>query len=89
MDLFGFFRIKGIIGPCGRFTASVTSLCFCRDVFCGKLFCEGGQKNPNYGRMVSFGKCKAAFFGDHTKDYGQVDAGTKCGDGKVRAPTDF
>ncbi|XP_034547051.1 disintegrin and metalloproteinase domain-containing protein 28 isoform X2 [Notolabrus celidotus] len=57
--------------------------CQIEDVFCGKLFCQNGQENPNYGRMVRVGDCKAAFFGDHDKDYGQVDAGTKCGDGKV------
>ncbi len=56
----------------------------CRDVFCGKLFCSKGSDNPNYGRMVRFNDCKAAFFDDHTKDYGQVDTGTKCGDGKVK-----
>uniref|UniRef100_A0A4W6G888 ADAM metallopeptidase domain 28 n=1 Tax=Lates calcarifer TaxID=8187 RepID=A0A4W6G888_LATCA len=27
--------------------------------------------------------CHNAFFEDYTKDYGQVDTGTKCGDGKV------
>uniref|UniRef100_A0A3Q4BCZ1 Uncharacterized protein n=1 Tax=Mola mola TaxID=94237 RepID=A0A3Q4BCZ1_MOLML len=53
------------------------------DVLCGKLFCQNGNANPNYGRMVAFSNCKASFFEDHTKDYGQVDAGTKCGDGKV------
>uniref|UniRef100_A0A7N8YBK8 ADAM metallopeptidase domain 28 n=1 Tax=Mastacembelus armatus TaxID=205130 RepID=A0A7N8YBK8_9TELE len=53
------------------------------DMFCGKLFCQGGNENPNYGRMVRFGDCKAAFFEDFTKDFGQVDTGTKCGDGKV------
>lgn len=52
---------------------------------CGKLFCHDGQGNPNYGRMVRFGTCKASFYDDHTKDYGQVDVGTKCGDGKVCA----
>ncbi|XP_074526736.1 disintegrin and metalloproteinase domain-containing protein 28 [Halichoeres trimaculatus] len=57
--------------------------CQKQDVLCGKLFCQNGQENPNYGRMVKFGQCKASFFGDHTKDYGQVDTGTKCGDGKV------
>lgn len=51
---------------------------------CGKLFCHNGQGNPNYGRMVQFGKCKASFYDDHTKDYGQVDVGTKCGDEMVR-----
>lgn len=56
---------------------------FCRDVLCGKLFCEGGNDNPNYGRMVSIGTCKAAFFSDTTSDQGQVETGTKCGDGKV------
>ncbi|XP_070760282.1 zinc metalloproteinase-disintegrin-like MTP4 [Enoplosus armatus] len=57
--------------------------CQREDVFCGKLFCNNGNANPNYGRMVRFGNCKAAFFEDYTKDYGQVDAGTKCGDSKV------
>lgn len=33
--------------------------------------------------MVKVGNCKAAFFGDFTKDYGQVDTGTRCGEGKV------
>lgn len=58
-------------------------LFLCRDMFCGKLFCHNGKDNPNYGRMVRVGDCKAAFFEDYTKDYGQVDAGTKCEDGKV------
>lgn len=50
---------------------------------CGKLFCHNGKGDPNYGRMVRFGNCKASFYEDHTKDYGQVDVGTKCGDGMV------
>lgn len=50
---------------------------------CGKLFCHNGQGSPNYGRMVRFNNCKASFFDDHTKDYGQVDVGTKCGEGMV------
>uniref|UniRef100_I3KGH4 ADAM metallopeptidase domain 28 n=1 Tax=Oreochromis niloticus TaxID=8128 RepID=I3KGH4_ORENI len=57
--------------------------CQQEDVLCGKLFCEGGNDNPNYGRMVSIGTCKAAFFSDTTSDQGQVETGTKCGDGKV------
>lgn len=57
--------------------------CQRQDVYCGKLFCHNGKDNPNYGRMVRFSDCKAAFFEDYTKDYGQVDTGTKCGDGKV------
>ncbi|XP_051924184.1 disintegrin and metalloproteinase domain-containing protein 28 [Hippocampus zosterae] len=57
--------------------------CQQQDAFCGKLFCHQGKDNPNYGRMVRIGDCKAAFFADYTKDYGQVDTGTKCGDGKV------
>lgn len=52
---------------------------------CGKLFCQGGQSDPNYGRMVSFGNCKAAFFDEPSSDFGQVDPGTRCGDGKVTA----
>ncbi|KAK2837727.1 hypothetical protein Q5P01_014939 [Channa striata] len=57
--------------------------CQRQDILCGKLFCEGGNENPNYGRMVRFGNCKASFYDDYTQDYGQVDEGTKCGDGKV------
>ncbi|KAI3372234.1 hypothetical protein L3Q82_022745, partial [Scortum barcoo] len=57
--------------------------CQQEDIFCGKLFCHNGNDNPNYGRMVKVSDCKAAFFDDYTKDYGQVDTGTKCGDGKV------
>ncbi|KAM4617097.1 disintegrin and metalloproteinase domain-containing protein 28 [Polymixia lowei] len=57
--------------------------CQRQDVMCGKLFCHNGKDSPNYGRMVKFNNCKAAFFNDYTSDYGQVDTGTKCGDGKV------
>lgn len=54
-----------------------------RDVMCGKLFCEQGQDNPNYGRSVQFKNCKATFYSDNESDFGQVDTGSKCGDGKV------
>ncbi|XP_032371970.1 disintegrin and metalloproteinase domain-containing protein 28 [Etheostoma spectabile] len=57
--------------------------CQNQDVLCGKLFCQSSNDNPNYGRMVKVGECKAAFFSDYTQDYGQVDTGTKCGAGKV------
>ncbi|CAJ1068776.1 disintegrin and metalloproteinase domain-containing protein 28 isoform X2 [Xyrichtys novacula] len=57
--------------------------CQKQDVLCGKLFCTNGKDSPNYGRMVRFGNCKASFYEDHLEDYGQVDDGTKCGDGKV------
>uniref|UniRef100_A0A8C6T063 ADAM metallopeptidase domain 28 n=1 Tax=Neogobius melanostomus TaxID=47308 RepID=A0A8C6T063_9GOBI len=57
--------------------------CQKEDVFCGKLFCQNGNASPNYGRIVQVGDCKATFYSDFTKDYGQVDTGTKCGDGKV------
>ncbi|MEQ2218974.1 hypothetical protein XENOCAPTIV_010765, partial [Xenoophorus captivus] len=53
------------------------------DVLCGKLYCHGGNNEPNYGRMVSVGTCKGSFYDDYTKDYGQVDEGSVCGDGKV------
>lgn len=56
-----------------------------RDMMCGKLFCSGGQADPNYGRMVRFGSCKAAFFDDASKDFGQVEEGSRCGEGKVCA----
>ncbi|XP_070689915.1 disintegrin and metalloproteinase domain-containing protein 28 [Pempheris klunzingeri] len=70
-------------GFCKRLADDRYIPCQREDVFCGKLFCQNGNDNPNYGRMVRVGGCKAAFFGDYTKDYGQVDPGTKCGDGKV------
>uniref|UniRef100_A0A665V3K6 Zinc metalloproteinase-disintegrin-like batroxstatin-3 n=1 Tax=Echeneis naucrates TaxID=173247 RepID=A0A665V3K6_ECHNA len=57
--------------------------CQLEDIFCGKLFCHHGNENPNYGRMVRISDCKAAFFSDYIKDYGQVDTGTKCGEGQV------
>ncbi|XP_046698379.1 disintegrin and metalloproteinase domain-containing protein 28 isoform X2 [Silurus meridionalis] len=57
--------------------------CQTQDVMCGKLFCDKGQTNPIYGRSVTFSNCKATFYSDSTQDFGQVDAGTKCGDGKV------
>ncbi|CAB1320018.1 unnamed protein product, partial [Coregonus sp. 'balchen'] len=57
--------------------------CQSQDVQCGKLFCNNGNDDPNYGRMVKFSDCKATFYGDHNSDFGQVDTGTKCNDGKV------
>ncbi|XP_043096187.1 disintegrin and metalloproteinase domain-containing protein 28 isoform X3 [Puntigrus tetrazona] len=57
--------------------------CQKQDVMCGKLFCENGNASPNYGRLVTFNNCKATFYGDPAKDYGQVDSGTKCGEGLV------
>ncbi|KAG7271312.1 hypothetical protein CRUP_021049 [Coryphaenoides rupestris] len=52
-------------------------------MLCGKLWCHGGNDNPNYGRMVSISDCKASFFAEYTADYGQVDSGTTCAKGKV------
>uniref|UniRef100_A0A673K313 Zinc metalloproteinase-disintegrin-like batroxstatin-1 n=1 Tax=Sinocyclocheilus rhinocerous TaxID=307959 RepID=A0A673K313_9TELE len=57
--------------------------CQRRDVMCGKLFCENGNASPNYGRLVKFKECKATFYSDPENDYGQVDTGTKCGEGMV------
>ncbi|KAJ0067746.1 hypothetical protein NL108_010065 [Boleophthalmus pectinirostris] len=57
--------------------------CQKQDIFCGKLFCQYGNDNPNYGRMVRVSDCKATFYDDYTSDFGQVDTGTVCGDGKV------
>ncbi|KAJ3603557.1 hypothetical protein NHX12_028302 [Muraenolepis orangiensis] len=57
--------------------------CQGEDVMCGKLFCHGGNDGPNYGRKVTFSDCKATFYGDFTTDYGQVDTGTRCAEGKV------
>uniref|UniRef100_A0A3B4APZ6 Uncharacterized protein n=1 Tax=Periophthalmus magnuspinnatus TaxID=409849 RepID=A0A3B4APZ6_9GOBI len=58
--------------------------CQKQDIYCGKLFCHYGSDSPNYGRMVRVGDCKATFYDDFTKDYGQVETGTMCGDGMVR-----
>ncbi|XP_030274310.1 disintegrin and metalloproteinase domain-containing protein 28 [Sparus aurata] len=68
---------------CKRPSNSLWIPCQAADIYCGKLFCHNGNENPNYGRMVRFSDCKASFYDDYTKDYGQVDTGTKCGDGKV------
>ncbi|XP_077570921.1 zinc metalloproteinase-disintegrin-like MTP4 [Stigmatopora nigra] len=68
---------------CKRPSNDVFIPCQKEDVLCGKLFCQNGKNSPNYGRMVKFGDCKAAFFADYTNDFGQVDTGTKCGAGKV------
>lgn len=68
---------------CKRLSYDQFIPCQKQDVFCGKLFCQNGNDSPNYGRMVRVGDCKATFYDDFTKDYGQVDTGTKCGDGKV------
>lgn len=57
--------------------------CQKQDIMCGKLFCESGNDNPNYGRLVTFSNCKATFYGSPDEDYGQVDTGTKCGEGLV------
>ncbi|KAM3611639.1 uncharacterized protein V6R79_021912 [Siganus canaliculatus] len=70
-------------GFCQRLANDKFIPCQREDKLCGKLYCHNGKDNPNYGTMVRLGDCKAAFFGDYTKDYGQVDTGTKCGDGKV------
>ncbi|XP_041854238.1 disintegrin and metalloproteinase domain-containing protein 28 [Melanotaenia boesemani] len=70
-------------GFCKRLSNDQFIPCQQADLLCGKLFCHNGNANPNYGRMLMIGDCKAAFFDDYTQDYGQVDAGSKCGDGKV------
>ncbi|KAG1958725.1 disintegrin and metalloproteinase domain-containing protein [Pimephales promelas] len=57
--------------------------CQKQDVMCGKLFCVNGNGSPNYGRLVTFLNCKATFYGNPEEDYGQVDTGTKCGEGLV------
>uniref|UniRef100_A0A3Q2WHJ5 ADAM metallopeptidase domain 28 n=1 Tax=Haplochromis burtoni TaxID=8153 RepID=A0A3Q2WHJ5_HAPBU len=78
------YNTRGVYyGFCKRPSNNQFIPCQQEDVFCGKLFCEGGNDNPNYGRMVAIGTCKAAFFSDTTSDQGQVETGTKCGDGKV------
>uniref|UniRef100_A0A3Q2CUU6 Disintegrin domain-containing protein n=1 Tax=Cyprinodon variegatus TaxID=28743 RepID=A0A3Q2CUU6_CYPVA len=68
---------------CLKLYGNSRPLAFFLDFFCGKLFCSGGNPNPIYGQMVTIGGCKAAFIQDYTKDYGQVEEGTVCGEGKV------
>uniref|UniRef100_A0A3P8NST3 ADAM metallopeptidase domain 28 n=1 Tax=Astatotilapia calliptera TaxID=8154 RepID=A0A3P8NST3_ASTCA len=78
------YNTRGVYyGFCKRPSNNQFIPCQQEDVLCGKLFCEGGNDNPNYGRMVAIGTCKAAFFSDTTGDQGLVETGTKCGDGKV------
>uniref|UniRef100_A0A8C7X738 ADAM metallopeptidase domain 28 n=1 Tax=Oryzias sinensis TaxID=183150 RepID=A0A8C7X738_9TELE len=78
------FNTKGqYYGFCKRPSNQVYIPCQQQDILCGKLYCEGGNANPNYGRMVQINNCKGSFSDDYTKDYGQVDTGTKCGDGMV------
>uniref|UniRef100_A0A671PTC2 Zinc metalloproteinase-disintegrin-like batroxstatin-1 n=1 Tax=Sinocyclocheilus anshuiensis TaxID=1608454 RepID=A0A671PTC2_9TELE len=55
-----------------------------REEQCIKMWGPNGNANPNYGRLVKFNNCKATFYSDPEKDYGQVDTGTKCGEGLVR-----
>ncbi|XP_069557617.1 disintegrin and metalloproteinase domain-containing protein 28 [Brachyistius frenatus] len=95
VKLYGFGAIEGRqscynqnrrgtnFGYCRRLSNTQFVPCQNEDILCGKLYCHDGNENPNYGRMVRTGDCKAAFFEDATKDYGQVDAGTRCGDGLV------
>ncbi|XP_052448924.1 zinc metalloproteinase-disintegrin-like batroxstatin-3 [Carassius gibelio] len=57
--------------------------CHGKDVLCGKLFCYNGNGHPNYGRLVQFLECKATFYSHPENDHGQVETGTKCGEGMV------
>ncbi|XP_041957666.1 disintegrin and metalloproteinase domain-containing protein 28 [Alosa sapidissima] len=70
-------------GFCKRPSKDVYEPCQKEDIMCGKLFCHDGNGNPNYGRLVAFSDCKATFYGDPETDRGQVDTGTKCGEGMV------
>uniref|UniRef100_A0AAY4DWS1 ADAM metallopeptidase domain 28 n=1 Tax=Denticeps clupeoides TaxID=299321 RepID=A0AAY4DWS1_9TELE len=68
-------------------TRTATSYVPCqkRDVLCGKLFCSGGKDKPESGSYVlaSGGQCKVMVYDDPANDFGQVEAGTKCGVGMV------
>ncbi|XP_036383138.1 zinc metalloproteinase-disintegrin-like batroxstatin-1 isoform X2 [Megalops cyprinoides] len=68
---------------CKRQSAVQYIGCQQQDIMCGKLFCIKGNDNPNYGRSVTIDQCKATFYGDPDMDFGQVEAGTKCGDEQV------
>ncbi|CAL9707795.1 unnamed protein product [Knipowitschia caucasica] len=70
-------------GYCRRPTSDQYIACSKQDIYCGKLFCHYGKDSPTYGGRLRIGDCKAAYFSDVTKDYGQVQTGTKCGEGKV------
>uniref|UniRef100_A0A3P9B8V7 ADAM metallopeptidase domain 28 n=1 Tax=Maylandia zebra TaxID=106582 RepID=A0A3P9B8V7_9CICH len=53
------YNTRGVYyGFCKRPSNNQFIPCQQEDVLCGKLFCEGGNDNPNYGRMVETGtKC--------------------------------
>ncbi|KAI4875240.1 hypothetical protein NFI96_010706 [Prochilodus magdalenae] len=68
---------------CGRPYPEDYIGCQEKDKMCGKLFCSNGTSVPEFGTGVSLGSCKATIYNDPTMDYGQVNTGTKCGDGKV------
>ncbi|XP_072290012.1 disintegrin-like halysetin [Eucyclogobius newberryi] len=70
-------------GYCKRLSNYQYIACPKQDILCGKLFCQNGNERSNYGGTVTMGSCKGGYFPDYTKDYGQVETGTKCGAGKV------
>ncbi|XP_043939043.1 zinc metalloproteinase-disintegrin-like batroxstatin-1 isoform X2 [Protopterus annectens] len=51
------------------------------DIYCGKLFCSGGNQFPISGSVAAFGNCKTSF--GQEKDLSLVNDGTKCGEEKV------
>ena len=69
----------------------------CRDVYCGRIQCQGGRERPLLGTnaeilttTVRFNHsdlvCRGTFFhlGDDVSDPATVAQGTACGPGKVR-----
>ncbi|KAJ0067765.1 hypothetical protein NL108_010079, partial [Boleophthalmus pectinirostris] len=70
-------------GYCKRPSNTLYIACPLQDIYCGKLFCLGGTEYSIYGGYLKVGDCKATNFPDFTKDYGQVETGTKCGAEKV------
>nr|XP_023678858.1 zinc metalloproteinase-disintegrin-like atrolysin-A isoform X1 [Paramormyrops kingsleyae] len=65
------------VGPDGYFKCNES------DMLCGKLFCANGSDTPSYGQPMQVGQCKATFYGDPSQDRGQVEVGSKCGEGQV------
>ncbi|KAK7933103.1 hypothetical protein WMY93_003999 [Mugilogobius chulae] len=80
---FEYNTLGRYYGFCKRPAQDVYLACPKQDIYCGKLFCHNGNDFSSYGGRLNVGDCKAGYFQDFTKDYGQVETGTKCGEGKV------
>uniref|UniRef100_A0A3B4APK0 ADAM metallopeptidase domain 28 n=1 Tax=Periophthalmus magnuspinnatus TaxID=409849 RepID=A0A3B4APK0_9GOBI len=82
-DCFQINTVGQYYGYCKRPSNTQYIACPLQDIYCGKLFCHNGTEYSTYGGWLKVGDCKASHFADFTKDYGQVETGTKCAAGKV------